>query len=214
MNDGMTSKLDGVDSTGGIALVARGSVGMTNLIHVVREKCVMLDDDLAVLYGVETKAFNQAVKRNEKRFPGRFRFRLTSDGYENLRSQNVTSNGRGGRRYLPYAFTEQGIAMLSAILRSDIAVETSIRIMDAFVEARRFLASNQELFERVGRIEYAQHEYQARTDEKLDWIFSRINSEVETPQSVFFDGQLFDAFNFYYRTRSNGRLRNRRLMRN
>ena len=92
----------------------------------------MLDFDLARLYGVETKVFNQAVKRNIGRFPDRFRFQLTAEEYEDLRSQFVTSK-RGGRRYLPYAFTESGVAMLSAVLRSETALKVSIGIMDAFI---------------------------------------------------------------------------------
>ena len=106
----------------------------------------------------------------------------------------MTSNGRGGRRYLPYVFTEQGIAMLSAVLRSDIAVETSIRIMDAFVETRRFLANNAALFERIGQVELRQLEYQKETDKKLDQVFACIDSAPETTQKAFFDGQLFDVF--------------------
>lgn len=154
----------------------------------------MLDSDLAFLYDVETKVFNQAVKRNESRFPDRFRFRLSSEEYERLRSQTVTSNGRGGRRYLPYAFTEQDIAMLSAVLRSDVAIETSIRIMDAFVETRRFLTSNAALFERIGQVELKQLEYQKTTNKRLDQIFAYLEDTPETTQKIFFDGQLFDAF--------------------
>ncbi len=96
-------------------------VTIKNLIYVIRGRQVMMDSDLAMLYQVETKAFNQAVKRNIERFPEKFRFQLTKEEYDSLRSQFVTSNGKGGRRYMPYVFTEQGIAMLSAVLRSDIA---------------------------------------------------------------------------------------------
>lgn len=120
-----------------------------NLIFVVREQQVMMDSDLAALYQVKTKVLNQAVKRNIARFPDAFRFQLTNEEYEGLRSQIVTSNGRGGRRYLPYVFTEQGIAMLSAVLNSDIAIQVSIQIMTAFVEMRKFLVNNAVLFERI-----------------------------------------------------------------
>lgn len=178
----------------GITSTSSGSVDVKSLIHVVRNQQVMLDGDLAFLYGVETKVFNQAVKRNERRFPDRFRFQLSSEEYECLRSQIVTSNGRGGRRYLPYVFTEQGIAMLSAVLRSDVAIETSIRIMDAFVETRRFLANNAELFDRIGQVELRQLDYQKKTDKRLDQVFAYLQSAPETTQKVFFDGQLFDAF--------------------
>ena len=107
-------------------------VTIKNLIYVIRGQQVMLDSDLAMLYQVETKVFNQAVKRNIERFPEKFRFQLTKEEYDSLRSQFVTSNGKGGRRYMPYVFTEQGIAMLSAVLRSKIAIQISIKIMDAF----------------------------------------------------------------------------------
>lgn len=111
------------------------------LIYIVRGKQVMLDSDLARLYQVETKNLNKAMKRNEKRFPKEFCFQITDKEYEGLRFQNGTSNERGGRRYLPYAFTEQGIAMLSAVLRSDVAIQVSIRIMETFVEMRRYMAN-------------------------------------------------------------------------
>ena len=103
-----------------------------SLIYVVRGQQVMLDSDLAMLYQVETKVFNQAISRNIERFPENFRFQLTKEEFEALRSQIATSNGRGGRRYRPYMFTEQGIAMLSGVLRSDVAVQVSIRIMNTF----------------------------------------------------------------------------------
>ena len=109
-----------------------------SLIYMVRGQQVMLDSDLAKLYKVETKVFNQAVSRNSDRFPDNFRFQLTKEEFDALRSQIATSNGKGGRRYRPYMFTEQGIAMLSGVLRSDVAVQMSIRIMNAFVEMRRF----------------------------------------------------------------------------
>lgn len=185
---------DGAKAIGDIALVSARSIDVKSLIHVVRKQQVMLDSDLAFLYDVETKVFNQAVKRNERRFPDRFRFRLSPEEHGRLRSQTVTSNGRGGRRYLPYAFTEQGIAMLSAVLRIDVAIETSIRIMDAFVETRRFLTSNAALFERIGQVELKQLEYQKTTNKRLDQIFAYLEDTPETTQKIFFDGQLFDAF--------------------
>ena len=126
---------------------------INNLIYTIQGQQVMLDSDLAMLYQVETKVFNQAIKRNIERFSEKFRFQLTREEYVSLRSQIVTSNGKGGRRYMPYVFTEQGIAMLSAVLRSDIAIQTSIKIMDAFVEMRRFLTSNALMFARINEME-------------------------------------------------------------
>lgn len=154
-----------------------GPIG--RLIHVVRGVQVMLDCDLAELYGVETKVFNQAVKRNEVRFPPRFRFQLTAEEYEILRSQTVTSNARGGRRYLPYAFTEQGIAMLSAVLRSETAVEVSIKIIDEFVAMRHFLVENSLLLERIQNLELNQRSYQRESDEKFTRLFELLEGKPE-----------------------------------
>ena len=138
---------------------------------------------------------NQAVKRNLNRFPEHFRFQLTESEYENLRSQIVTStkdNTHGGRRYMPYVFTEQGIAMLSAVLKSDIAVEVSIKIMNSFVEMRNFVLSNREMFARLDRLELRQLE----TDKKLEEVFNYIATNTEVKQNIFFDGQIYDAFSF------------------
>ena len=174
--------------------VSLDSKDIKNLIYVIRGQQVMLDSDLAMLYQVETKVFNQAVRRNIDRFPDNFRFQLTKEEYDDLRSQIVTSNGSGGRRYRPYMFTEQGIAMLSGILRSDIAIQVSIRIMNSFVEMRRFIANNALLFEKVSNIELKQLEYQKSTDEKFDKVFQYIENHAESEQKIFFDGQIYDAF--------------------
>ena len=166
-----------------------------NMIYTFRGRQVMIDRDLAYLYNVETKVLNQAVKRNLNRFPEYFRFQLTEEEYENLRSQFVTSsedNTHGGRRYMPYVFTEQGIAMLSAVLKSAVAVEVSIKIMNNFVEMRNFLLSNKEMFSRFDRVELKQLE----TDRKLEEVFNYIASNTEVKQNIFFDGQIYDAFSF------------------
>lgn len=177
-----------------LADIEISEVTIKNLIYVVRGQQVMMDSDLAMLYQVETKVFNQAVKRNIERFPEKFRFQLTKEEYDSLRSQFVTSNGKGGRRYMPYVFTEQGIAMLSAILRSDIAIQVSIKIMDTFVEMRRFLASNALIFERINEIEVKRLAFQKSTEEKFDKIFRYISEHEESSQKIFFDGQIYDAF--------------------
>ncbi len=174
--------------------VSLDSKDIKKLIYVIRGQQVMLDSDLAMLYQVETKVFNQAVRRNIDRFPDNFRFQLTKEEYDDLRSQIVTSNGSGGRRYRPYMFTEQGIAMLSGILRSDIAIQVSIRIMNSFVEMRRFIANNELLFEKISIIELKQLEYQKSTDEKFDKVFQYIEDHAESEQKIFFDGQIYDAF--------------------
>ena len=166
-----------------------------NMIYTFRGRQVMIDRDLAYLYNVETKVLNQAVKRNLNRFPEYFRFQLTEEEYENLRSQFVTSsedNTHGGRRYMPYVFTEQGIAMLSAVLKSAVAVEVSIKIMNNFVEMRNFLLSNKEMFSHLDRVELKQLE----TDRKLEEVFNYIANNTEVKQNIFFDGQIYDAFSF------------------
>ncbi len=183
--------------TSDIGAAASGEMGqadMQGLVYIIRGQQVMLDSDLARLYQVETRAFNQAVSRNMERFPESFRFQLTKEEFDSLRSQNVISKGRGGRRYMPYAFTEQGIAMLSGVLRSQVAVEVSIRIMNMFVEMRRFFAGNAMLFERIRCIELKQMEYQKTTDERFDKEFRYIDDHAESEQKIFFDGQIYDAF--------------------
>lgn len=170
-----------------------------NLIYVIRGQQVMLDSDLAMLYQVETKVLNQAVKRNILRFPESFRFQINKDEYANLKSQFVTSsleneNYYGGRRKLPYVFTEQGIAMLSAVLRSEVAIQVSIRIMNTFVEMRHFMANNSLVLNRINEIEVKQLSYQKDTDEKFDKVFQYISEHEEVSQKVFFEGQIYDAF--------------------
>jgi len=127
---------------------------LTQAIYRVRSQQVMLDSDLAILYGVTTKAFNQAVKRNLERFTDDCRFKLTGTEHEILSSKNVTSTaGRGGRRYLPYAFTEQGVAMLSSVLNSDRAIQVNIAIMRAFVNMRRLATTSEEINKKLAAIE-------------------------------------------------------------
>ena len=165
-----------------------------NLIYTIRGKQVMLDSDLAALYQVETKNLNKAVKRNIERFPASFCFQLTEKEVENLRFQFGTSSlNYGGRRYLPYVFTEQGVAMASAILRSDIAVRMSVQIMEAFVEMRRMLISNASLFHRLDNIELKQLE----ADQKFEEIFKALESDkLHSEKGIFYNGQIFDAYAF------------------
>ena len=133
------------------SVVASGSI--EDRILLIRGQRVMLDADLAALYGVETGNLVRAVSRNRERFPPDFMFRLNSDEFEALRSQIVTSNGRGGRRYLPYAFTEQGVAMLSSVLRSERAVQVNVEIMRAFVRLRQLVSTNAELARKMDELE-------------------------------------------------------------
>lgn len=182
------------EQTADIIPVIEETKDIKSLIYFIRGQQVMLDSDLAMLYQVETKVFNQAVSRNIERFPENFRFQLTKEEFNALRSQIATSNGKGGRRYRPYMFSEQGIAMLSGILRSNVAIQVSIRIMNTFVEMRHFIANNALLFEKVSNIELKQLEYQKSTDEKFDKVFKYIEDHTESEQKIFFDGQIYDAF--------------------
>ena len=213
------------------------SINIESLIRVIRGQQVMLDSDLAMLYGVETRTLNQAVKRNIKRFPEDFMFQLTQDeashsrsqfvtlndddalrsqiatlnqGLESLRSQNVTSNqgsesprsqivtltSRRGQniKYLPYAFTRNGIAMLSSVLRSDTAVEVNIRIMRAFTMIPQLVNHNTQIIQRIFNIE----QHQIETDEKIDVILERIEgiSPKLLPEQVFHTGCVWDAWTY------------------
>ncbi|HBN04211.1 MAG TPA: DNA-binding protein [Bacteroidales bacterium] len=165
-----------------------------NKIFNIRNLQVMIDSDLAELYEVETKRLNEQVLRNIERFPESFRFKLSEKEWNNLRSQIATSNtDRGGRRYIPYVFTEQGVAMLSSVLKSKTAIEVSIRIMNAFVEMRKLLLTNAQIFQRIDNIENRLISY----DEKFDKVFDALgkNDAVRT-QGIFFDGQIYDAYSF------------------
>ena len=164
-----------------------------NLIFTFRDEPVMVDRDLAQLYQVETKVLNQSVKRNLNRFPEMFRFQLNDkerdelvtncDRFENLKHSSVN----------PYAFTEQGVAMLSAVLRSDIAVEVSIQIIQAFVSMKRFISTNANIFQRLDTVEKRQF----IADKKIDQVFKALEDKSITPkEGLFFDGQVFDAYLF------------------
>ncbi len=170
-----------------------------NKIFTVRGLQVMIDSDLAEIYEVETKVFNQAVKRNIDRFPKKFRFQLSDEEYKILRSQIVTlrldSDTRWGthRKYLPYVFTEQGVSMLSAVLKSKTAIETSIKIIDSFVNMRKFISNNALIFERLETLEHKQ----LKTNEKVEKVLRAIEDKtIKSKQGIFYDGQIFDAYNF------------------
>lgn len=187
------------------------------LIYNIRGKQVMLDSDVARLYHYPTKRINEAVNRNKQRFPDNFCFQLTEEEYKFLRCKNSTlgeinlksiiedkslrsqiatldeNAGRGKhRKYLPYVFTEQGIAMLAGLLKNDIAIQVSINIMNAFVEMRKFLAVNGQLFERLTNVEYKLLEH----DKKFDQVFEQLQHEENIKQKIFFEGQIYDAYTF------------------
>ena len=197
-------------------------INIESLIRIVRGQQVMLDSDLAMLYGVETKRLNEQVKRNLNRFPEDFMFQLTQDEAVRsrsqiatlndegmllrsqfatsnekdnlLKSQFVTSNGRGGSRYLPYAFTRNGIAMLSSVLRSDTAVEVNIRIMRAFTMIPQLVNHNAQIIERIFNIE----QHQQETDKTIKVILDRIEdvSPKLLPEQVFATGCVWDAWTY------------------
>ena len=197
-----------------------------SLILSIRGKQVILDRDLARLYGVETKRLNEQVRRNKERFPEDFMFQLTKEEFENwksqfaisnydedmssqiatssdefLRSQNATIDMRGRHlKYLPYAFTENGIAMLSSVLRSPMAIATNIHIMRAFNAMRHFIGSQAQVFQRlevVERNQLALTTQVAENNKKLEEVFRRLDDHSEKPEKgIFYDGQIFDAYTF------------------
>lgn len=167
-----------------------------NLIYTIRGKQVMLDSDVAMLYQYTTKSINKAMKRNINRFPEDFCFQLTEKEVENLRFQFGTSSLKkenyGGRRYLPYVYTEQGISMLAGVLKNEIAVQVSINIIRAFIEMRKFISLNGKLFKRLTNVECKILEH----DKKFDIVFNELqkNEKMEFKQKIFFDGQIYDAY--------------------
>ncbi len=163
-------------------------VVVENRILSIRNTQVILDRDLAELYGVETRVLNQAVARNIERFPAEFRFQITAREFENLKSQFVISSW-GGVRKLPFAFTEQGVAMLSALLRSPQAVTTSIAIMKAFVAMRRYLVSNAQILHRLDSLDRKQLE----NEQNFEKVFAKFEENEPVRQGIFFDGQTYDA---------------------
>ncbi len=195
------------------AMVA-DEAGIRARIHTVRGVQVMLDRDLALLYGVGTRVLNQAVKRHRERFPSRFMFRVDKEEFDGLKSQVVISScsslpdrstdlksqvvisSWGGDRALPYAFTEQGVAMLASVLRSPTAVRVSIQIMDAFVAMRKALASVAPILTRLEAAERRQIADQARNEERFDTIFRAMDGGEFPPQKVFFEGKHHDAWSF------------------
>ena len=198
------AKDDSVAKSGNQQLPVENKV--ESLIRVIRGQQVMLDRDLAELYGVETKRLNEQVKRNIERFPEDFMFQLTSNEFDNLKSQIAISSW-GGVRKLPYAFTEQGVAMLSGVLKSPTAVEANIRIMRAFVSMRHFMVNNVAFFQRLETIEFNQLEsnkiqakilaHQEVQDHRIDEIFRRLDEGMYRPkQGIFFDNQIYDAYSF------------------
>lgn len=167
-------------------------------IHTIRNTQVMLDRDLAQLYGVETRRLNEQVKRNITRFPESFMFQMTKQELQNWVSQNATSNREVmGLRKQPLVFTEQGVAMLSAVLKSETAVQVSIQIIEAFVQMKRFVNANAYLLERVKQLEFGHQQLANTTEKNFEQVFAALESKTITKeQGIFFNGQIFDAYVF------------------
>ena len=162
-------------------------------ILTIRNEKVMIDNDLAEFYGIKTKALNQAIKRNMERFPSEFMFQLTKKEKEELVTKCDHLERLKYSPTLPYVFTEQGVAMLSAVLKSNTAVSMSIQIIGAFVEMRKFIVTNAGVFQRLDKLEYKQIE----TDKKFEQVFNALQSkDFEPRQGIFFEGQTFDAYKF------------------
>ena len=200
-------------SEGVVTNCDRKNINIESLIHTIRGQKVMVDFDLAMLYGVQTKALNQAVKRNIERFPGDFMFQLTKEELDSLRSQIVTANpaeyhkieewrsqfvtsnfARMGLRRPPYAFTRNGIGMLSSVLRSETAVEVNIRIMRAFTAIPDIVNNNVLMMQRILNIE----QHQTETDEKVNQIITTIEKRLpeQQPEQIFATGCVWDAWTY------------------
>lgn len=176
-----------------------GQEDIAQLIMNIRGMQVMVDRDLAILYGVENKRLNEQVRRNIERFPERFRFQLTKEETNELVANCDRLNALKHSTVMPYVFTEQGISMLSTVLHSQTAIAVSIKIMDAFVAMRRFIATNAQLFQRLETIEYHQLEmkqHQEVADKRIDEVFKRLDANIPPMQGIFYDGQVFDAYRF------------------
>lgn len=185
-----------------ISVVKYDVNNIKKLIYTIRGKQVMLDSDVAELYHYETRRVNETVKRNIQRFPEEFYFKLTDEEYDVLKSQFATSNikekmhMRGGKKKVPYVFTEKGIIMLSGILKSDIAVDVSISIVEAFIKMKNFIYNNRSLLERVITIENKIDNKFIEYDNKFEKVFDVLekNKESEFKQKIFYKGQIYDAY--------------------
>lgn len=177
-----------------IKLPALNADYIQSCIYFIRGNQVLLDRDLAKLYQVETRQLNRQVKRNIARFPEDFMFQLTIEEVNNLKCQNGTSSWGGDRRALPHAFTEQGIAMLTGLLRSEVAIKANVAIMRAFVAMRRFLSANAGMFQRIERLE----QHQMLTDQKMEQVLQRMDelAPTVTPEQIFATGCVWDAWDY------------------
>lgn len=178
-------------------LVEINNENISNKIYTIRGLAVMLDRDLAVLYGVETRALKQAVKRNIDRFPNDFMFELSDEEMSFLVSQSVIPSKKSFGGAKPFVFTEQGVSSLSAVLSSKVAVEIHIKIIRAFVEMRKIISSNSLLFSKMEVLEKRQISYEIKTDVKIEQVLNALEEKLQKPdEGIFFDGQIYDAYAF------------------
>ena len=179
------------------SLLLYNSQSIQQKIYTIRDVQVMLDTDLADFYGLETKVLNQAVKRNKERFPEDFMFQLTKDEKDELVTNCDHLKHLKFSSALPKVFTEQGVAMLSGVLKSETAIKMSIQIISAFVAMRKFIINNAQLFQRIDTVERRQLKHEMETDEKFEIVFDALQKDELNPkQGIFFDGQIFDAHKF------------------
>lgn len=166
------------------------TAGIESKFFVFRGQQVILDRDLAVLYNVDTSQLNRQGKRNIQRFPEDFMFQLTKEEEASLKCQNGISNTKGGDRYLPHAFTEQGVSMLSGLLRSETAIQANILIMRAFVAMRKYLVQNAQILHRLDQLDHKQLE----NEQNFEKIFAKFEEGTPLRQGIFYDGQSYDAY--------------------
>ena len=164
-------------------------------IYTIRGNQVMLDSDVAYFFGIETKNLNKQMKRNINRFPEDFCFQINSLEFKNLRFQNATSN-YGGRRYLPYVYTEEGIIALAGVLKSEIAANMSVEIARKFIQMRKFILENGDILLALAKLQNRQIEFENETNRKFDEILKLINKADLPKQALFCDGQFYDAYEF------------------
>ena len=164
-----------------------------NCIYNIRGQQVMIDSDVAFFSGIETKNLNKQMKRNIERFPEDFCFQLNSIEFKNLRFQNATSN-YGGRRYLPYVYTEEGIIALAGVLKNDIAAKMSVEIARKFIQMRKFIMENGDVLLALAKLQNRQIEFENETNKKFDEILKLISKADLPKQAIFSAGQFYDAY--------------------
>lgn len=168
-----------------------------SMIYNIRGVQVMLDSDIAYLFNVETRLINQQMKRNIDRFPEDFCFKLNSEEFKSLKSQNVISNiGRGGRHIYPYVYTEHGIIALAGVIKNEIAAKMSIEIVRKFVQMRKFILENGDILLNLAKLQNKQLEFENETNKKFEEVFRLINKLDLPKTTLFYDGKLFDAYDF------------------